>query len=61
MGIQDEEEIIKKKKEKDLQLKDKFNIESFGEKYDRELKKRADKRRKLEEDKVSREREEYTF
>jgi hypothetical protein len=61
MGIPDEEDIIKKKKEKDNLLKDKFNIESFEQKYDRELKKRAEKKKKLEEDKYLREREAYTF
>ena len=53
LGIPDEEEIIKKKKEKELQLKDKFNIESFGQKYDMELKRRAEKKKKLEEEEKS--------
>ena len=42
-------------------LKDKFSIETFEQKYERELKRRADKKKKLEEDKVIREREAYTF
>ena len=61
MGIPDDEEIIKKRKEKDQILKDKFSIETFEQKYERELKRRADKKKKLEEDKVIREREAYTF
>jgi phosphoglycerate-specific signal transduction histidine kinase len=61
LGIPDEEDIIKKKREKDNMLKDKFNIETFEQKYDRELKKRAEKKKKLEEDKQLREREAYTF
>ena len=40
-------------------LKDKFNIENFEQKYERELKKRAEKKKKLEEEKM--EREAYTF
>jgi hypothetical protein len=55
LGIQDEEEIIKKKREKDIILKDKFSIETFEQKYERELKRRAEKKRKLEEDKAFRE------
>ena len=59
LGIPDEEEILKKKKEKDMILKDKFSIETFEQKYDRELKRRAEKKRKLEEDKALR--EAYSF
>jgi hypothetical protein len=59
LGILDEEEIIKKKREKDIILKDKFSIETFELKYDRELKRRAEKKRKLEEDKALR--EAYSF
>lgn len=55
LGILDEEEILKKKKEKDIILKDRFSIETFEQKYDRELKRRAEKKRKLEEDKAMRE------
>ena len=62
MGIPDEEDIIRQKREKEERLKlNGFNIENFEEKYDRELKKRADKKKKLEEDKIFREREQYTF
>jgi len=59
LGIPDDEEILKQKRMKELMLKEKFNIENFEQKYDRELKRRAEKKRKLEEEK--REREAYTF
>ncbi len=62
MGIPDEDDIIRLKQEKEEKLKQTgFNIENFEQKYDRELKKRADKKKKLEEDKVDREKEQYTF
>jgi len=62
LGIPDEEDIFKLKREKEDKLKQTgFNIENFEQKYDRELKRRADKKKKLEEDKVDREREQYTF
>ena len=59
LGILDEEDIIKKKREKDNILKDRFSIETFEQKYDRELKRRAEKKKKLEEDKALR--EAYSF
>ena len=37
MGIVDEEEIIRKKRERDLFLKDKFSLEGFEVKYEREM------------------------
>lgn len=49
MGIIDEEEIIRMKKEKDLFLKDKFDLETFELKYERELKQRNEKRKRLME------------
>lgn len=64
MGIPDEEDIIRSKREKEERLKNNngvFSIETFEQKYERELKRRADKKRKLEEDKQEREREQYTF
>jgi hypothetical protein len=61
MGIPDEEDIIRSKREREERLKNGFNIETFEQKYDRELKRRADKKKKLEEDKVYREKEQYTF
>jgi hypothetical protein len=61
MGIPDEEDIIRSKREREERLKNGFSIETFEQKYDRELKRRADKKRKLEEDKVVREKEQYTF
>ena len=47
LGIVDEEEIIRMKREKDLFLKDKFNLESFEVKYERELKQRNEKKKKM--------------
>lgn len=43
MGIMDDEDIIKMKKDKDEILKSKFNIESFEMRYDREIKQLFDK------------------
>ena len=61
MGIPDEEEIIRSKREREERLKNGFSIEGFEQKYDLELKRRADKKRKMEEDKMYREKEQYTF
>lgn len=61
MGIPDEEEIIRSKREREERLKNGFSIEGFEQKYERELKRRADKKRKMEEDKMYREKEQYTF
>jgi hypothetical protein len=61
MGIPDEEEIIRSKREREERLKNGFSIEGFEQKYERELKRRADKKRKMEEDKAYREKEQYTF
>ena len=63
MGIPDEEDIIRFKREREerIKMQNGFNIETFEQKYDRELKKRADMKKKLEEDRVEREREQYTF
>ena len=61
MGIPDEEEIIRSKREREERLKNGFSIEGFEQKYERELKRRADKKRKMEEDKIYREKEQYTF
>lgn len=47
-GIVDEEEIIRKKKERDIFLKDKFNLESFEQKYERELKQRNERQKRRE-------------
>ncbi len=57
MGIPDEEEIIRSKREREERLKNGFSIEGFEQKYDLELKRRADKKRKMEEDKMYREKE----
>jgi hypothetical protein len=38
LGILEEEDIIKMKKEKDAMLKDKFSLESFEMKYERQIK-----------------------
>lgn len=61
MGIPDEEEIIRKKRERDIFLRDKFNLETFEIKYDKELRQRTDKKRKLEEEKIKKEKEQCTF
>jgi hypothetical protein len=47
MGIVDEEEIIRRRKEKDLLLRDKFNLETFEQKYEKELRMREEKKRRL--------------
>ena len=61
MGIPDDEEIIRKKRERDIFLRDKFNLESFEIKYDKELRQRTEKKRKLEEEKIKKEKEQCTF
>ena len=69
LGIPDEEEIIRARREKEEKLKmaaaaaaaGVFSMETFEQKYERELKRRADKKKKLEEDKQNREKEQYTF
>lgn len=59
MGIPDEEEIIRSKREKEEKLKKDgvFSPETFEQKYDRELKRRAEKKKKLEEEQKIREKE----
>lgn len=52
MGILDDDDIIQKKKEKDMKLKSKFSIESFELKYEREIKQLFDKQRKREQEKL---------
>lgn len=61
LGIVDEEEIIRKKRERDLFLKDKFSLESFEMKYERELRQRNEKKRKMLELKLQQEKEMCTF
>lgn len=61
LGIVDEEEIIRRKKEKDLFLKDKFNLESFEQKYEREIRLREEKKRRLVEQKMKEEKDMCTF
>ncbi len=61
LGIPDEDEIIRQRMEREERLKGEFNTADFQERYEKELKRRADKKKKLEEDKAHREREQYTF
>ena len=61
MGIIDDEEAIRLKRERDEMLKGKFTIESFEQKYDREIKVLMEKQKKREHEKFEREREECTF
>ena len=61
LGIVDEEEIIRKKREKDLFLKDKFDLETFEQKYEREIRHRNEKMRRMVELKIQQEKEMCTF
>lgn len=61
LGIVDEEEIIRRKREKDIFLKDKFNLESFEKKYEREIRLREEKKRRMFEQKLREEKEFCTF
>eukprot|EP00347_Sterkiella_histriomuscorum_P017955 403347343 len=55
MGIMDEEDILKMKKDKAKVLKGKFNIESFEQRYDRDIKQLFEKQRKREQEKLNNE------
>lgn len=48
MGIMDEEDILKMKRDKDEKLKGKFNIETFEQRYEREIKQLFDKQKRRE-------------
>lgn len=61
LGIVDDEEIMRMKREKDLYLKDKFSLETFEFKYEKELRQRNEKKRRMEEEKVKKEQDLCTF
>ncbi|CDW77838.1 UNKNOWN [Stylonychia lemnae] len=61
LGIVDDEEILRMKKEKDLILKGKFNIESFEQRYEREIKQLFDKQKKREQERQNKDVSNFSF
>lgn len=56
LGQLGEEEIVEAKRQKDIRLKGAFNIESFEEKYERDIKQLFEKQRRREQERVDNER-----
>lgn len=50
-GIMDEEEIIEVKKQKDSQLKGKFSLSLFEQRYERQIKQLLEKQKRREQEK----------
>ena len=51
-GIIDEEEILRRKKEKEAKLRENYDQTIFDQKYLRDLKMRAEKKQRMEEEKM---------
>lgn len=60
-GIIDEEEILRRKKEKEAKLRENYDQTIFDQKYLRDLKMRAEKKQRMEEEKMQKEKEQNTF
>lgn len=60
-GQLDDDEIIRMKQIKDMELRQRLKNETFEQKYEREIKVLLDKQRKREQEKLQREQEECTF